>query len=171
MANQLPKLSSSTTQAENGAQDFKLPPEVLSIIAQYLAIEPGVTTEDQTVQRRRNMLAFCLASEKLLPTAVDTLYEVIAISNRTTLSLFRRTVKSRSGLGLLVRKLSVTIKLCSCLSTEKGTQELCNCLFEVLESTAGLRYLSLDLQECTNCFRNFGLQDFAPNGNGASCKT
>lgn len=98
-------------------------------------------------------------------------YEDVQIVNTEGLGVVHREVKSHHEIGLLVRRLSVRIKLCSCWSSEGGARYLCRGLFEVLEKTTNLQFLSLDLQECTKCFKNTGPQDFDANGKGANCKT
>lgn len=152
-------------------QDNRLPTETWSKIARYLSIEPRLTTKDETIQQRRNLRANCLVSTVLCPVAMAARYEIIRIPNRDELELFHRAVKSHHEIGPLVRGLFVYLKLCWCGPPGERALQLCSWLFEVLETTTNLQFLSLDLQECTKCFRNSGPQDFSPNGKGANCKT
>ncbi|KAG6354763.1 hypothetical protein INS49_003844 [Diaporthe citri] len=108
-----------------------LPTEVLHIIAQHLAVEPDVTTGDQTGLRRRNPCPLCLVCRRFCPTAVRALYEFVHITGTKQLELFFNTVESQPELG------------------------------QVLNTTTRLKSLSLDLKECTKCFRNSGPEDIA----------
>lgn len=128
-----------------------LPTELLRIIAQYLAVDRGVTTRGQTVQRRQNLRLLCLVSKRLCPIAARALYESVHIAETKHLGLFFRTVESLPEIGQLVRKLSVNLGLCWRKVSRRV--KVCDQLYEVLKTTTRLQSLSLDLQECTDCFR------------------
>lgn len=164
MDNRSPMLSSSPKNVGQVLSSIEsLPREVVSMISQYLAIEPDVTTRGQTAQRRRDLRRFCLVSPSLCPTAARSLYETVHVTDTNHLELFLNTVESQPELGQLVRKLFVNLKICW-RTSKVGSWYVCDQLYRVLNATTSLQLLSLDLQECTDCFRNSSPADIAAGG-------
>lgn len=157
MDDQHPMQSSNPFPAPKSIND--LPTDLLCIITQYLAVEPVGTTGGQTVQRRQNLRLFCLVSRRLCPIAARALYESVHIAETKHLGLFFRTVESLPDLGQLVRKLFVNLGLC--WRKDSRRVKVCDQLYEVLRTTTRLQSLSLDLQECTDCFRIVRPEDIA----------
>lgn len=158
----LPPTSENVGQALPSIES--LPREVLSKISEYLAIKPDVTTKDQIVQRSRNLRSLSLVSRRLCPAAARSLYEVVHITKVAQLELFFNTVESQPELGQLVRKLSVNLRICWRDISKAGRVKICDQLYRVLNATTKLRSLSLELEECTDCFRNSGPEDIAAGG-------
>lgn len=145
-----------------------LPTEIVSMIARQLAIEHDVTKKDQTVQRRRNLRLLCRVSRRLYQGTVRDLYQVIHIPDTIRLRLFLKTIESQPGIAKFVHRLSVNLAMCWGRISENETRKLCEQLYRVLNATTRLQLLSLDLRECTNCFRNSGLESFAVNGSNGT---
>lgn len=136
----------------------------MSMIARQLAIEHDVTKRDQTVQRRRNLRLLCQVSSRLYRGVVRDLYQVIHIPDTIRLRLFLKTIESQPEKAQFVHKLSVNLAMCWNRISETERRKLCEQLYRVLNTTTGLQLLSLDLQECTSCFRNSSPESFAVNG-------
>lgn len=170
MGSRCPMQSSEPVRAPKSINS--LPPELLCMIAQYLTVEPDVTTKDQTVQRRQNLYPLCLVSQKLCPIAARFLYETVHIAGTNQLKLFFNTVESQPQLGQLVRKLFVNLGICWPRSAVPSWV-ICGQLYKVLKTTMRLQWLSLDLQECTGreCIQVSGPEDFAPGGSNGTGTT
>lgn len=144
-----------------------LPLEIVCKIAQYLAINPDVTTMNRTKQGRKNLYRLCFASKALYPGAARTLYEVVDISSIRRLGHFLRTIESQPNKGNDVHKLFVNLRVCfNSKDNQLGSLKLCDLLYRVLNTTKNLQLLSLDLQECPHfmCYRNSSPASFAVNG-------
>jgi hypothetical protein len=141
-----------------------LPTELLEIISEFLTIEPDVTTNDQTVQRRQNLPKFCLVSKKFYSIAKPNLYKIVHISTDTRLRLFLRTVGSRTGPAKLIKKVFLSVELCGENVSGPENHNFCLDMCRVLDCTTELQLLSLDLKECDCCFRNTDPGDIAANG-------
>lgn len=170
MDNQRPMQSSQPVRAPESINS--LPTELLCMIAQYLTVEPDVTTKDETVQRRQNLYPLCLVSPSLFPIAARFLYEAVHIAGTKQLKLFFNTVESKPQRGQLVRKLFVNLGICWPRSAVPS-QVICDRLYKVLKTTMRLQWLSLDLQECTGreCIRMSGPEDYAPGGSNGTGTT
>lgn len=145
-----------------------LPLEIVSMIAEYLAIEPDVTKRDQTVQRRKNLYRLCRASIKLYQGAIPVLYETIYIPNTLRLGRLLHTFENhrRPEKRQHVRKLFVNLRMCFGGISEHGSPEVCDQLYRLLNKTVDLKLLSLDLRECDHfmCYPTISPASFAANG-------
>lgn len=141
-----------------------LPTEIWLDICKYVEIEPLETTRDKTAQRRGNLRPLFLVSKRIRNVAIQHFYEVTTISNPKSLQRVHETFRSQTEKAQLVRELSVDFEACWDNIPKDLKRKLCRYLYQVLAKTTRLKLLSLDLRECTCCFRNSGPEDFAVNG-------
>lgn len=157
--------SPNTAPPHNAGRGINsLPTEVWLEICKYVEIEPDETTRDKTAQRGGNLGPLCLVSKKIRDVAMGHLYEVTTISSPKSLQRVHETFRSEPQVAQSVRELSVDFEVCWDNIPKDLKRELCGYLFQILTKTTGLQRLSLDLRECTCCFRNCGPEDFAANG-------
>lgn len=166
--------SSNTAPAQNAGKGINsLPTEVLLDICKYVEIEPDETTRDKTAQRISNLRPLFLVSKRIRNVAMDQFYDqfykVTTISSPESLRRVHETFHARPKKAQFVRELSVDFKVCWDNVPKDMKRTLCRYLYEILTETTRLKLLSLDLRECTCCFRNCGLEDF--DANGANGKT
>lgn len=135
---------------------------------------PDVTTH-RLVQRRQSMFSLRLKpTEPAEPAETNgdvppALEEVQRITDVKSLQTLCTTVRSQPGTLKHVRELHVNLRMCWGRTAEGPRSKICRALYQVLHMATGLRLLSLDLEECADCWRTIGSENFAADG--ANCKT
>lgn len=165
MDNRSSTQSFNTTPAQNAGKGINsLPTEVWLEICKYVEIEPDETTRDKTAQRRSNLRPLFLVSKRMRNVAMEQLYRVTTISSLKSLQRVHETFRARPQKAQFVREISVDLKVCWDNTPKSLKRELCRYLYQVLSKTTRLQLLSLDLRECTCCFRNSNPESFAADG-------
>lgn len=165
MDNRSSTQSSNTAPAQNTGKGINsLPTEVWLEICKYVENEPDETTRDKTAQKRSNLRPLFLVSKRVRNVAMEQFYKVTAISSPKSLQRVHETFRVRPEKAQFVRELSVDFEVCWDNIPKSLKRDLCRYLYQVLSNTSRLQLLSLDLRECTCCFRNCGPESFAADG-------
>lgn len=119
-------------------------------------------TRDQTLQRQQNLSSFSLVCNRFTGFPSREMYKNVHISTASGLGFFLDDIRFRPDIAKLVKRLSLDIELCG-EENVSGLENniLCLNMYRVLDKTTKLEFLSLDLKECSCCFRISGVEDMA----------
>ncbi|KAL1846008.1 hypothetical protein Daus18300_014383, partial [Diaporthe australafricana] len=155
----LPRSTSDGNGVIGGILD--LPVEIRRMIANHLADDPLGFMTNPTPEASRDLRNLSLVSRAFASFAAESLYRYVNIPDLRALALFNRTFFSDPReWAKLVRHLRISIFFCPVGDSQRGIDSL----FALLSSTESLQTLSLELGECTTCWRVTTAASFATEG-------